>query len=99
LFPIGPMVSEKKLEMWKVYRRQTTDDGRQVMAIVHLDLWSRWTNQVHIGHSKSALSNSVWHPLSARWYAIDVPVTPPPQMTTRAWDRRSYGFGSLDVAC
>ena len=30
--------------MWKVYRRQTTDDGRQVMAIVHLDLWSRWTN-------------------------------------------------------
>jgi hypothetical protein len=20
-----------------------TDDGRQVMAIVHLDLWSRWT--------------------------------------------------------
>jgi hypothetical protein len=25
--------------------RQTTDDGRQVMAIVHLDLWSRWTNK------------------------------------------------------
>ena len=24
-------------------RRQTTDDGRQVMAIVHMDLWSRWT--------------------------------------------------------
>jgi hypothetical protein len=21
----------------------TTDDGRQVMEIVHLDLWSRWT--------------------------------------------------------
>jgi hypothetical protein len=35
---IGPVVSEKKLEMWKVYRRPTTDDGRQVM-----DLWSRWT--------------------------------------------------------
>jgi hypothetical protein len=28
-----------------VYRRQTTDDGRQVMAIVHLDRWSRWTNK------------------------------------------------------
>jgi len=27
---------------------QTTDDGRQVMAIVHLDLWSRWTNNVWI---------------------------------------------------
>jgi hypothetical protein len=37
------VVSEKKLEMWKVYRRQTTDDGRQVMAIVHMDLWSKWT--------------------------------------------------------
>ena len=24
-------------------RRPTTDEGRQVMAIVHLDLWSRWT--------------------------------------------------------
>jgi hypothetical protein len=23
--------------------RQQTDDGCQVMAIVHLDLWSRWT--------------------------------------------------------
>jgi len=38
LVPIGPVVSEKKLEMWKVYRRQTTDDRCQVMAIVHLDL-------------------------------------------------------------
>ena len=30
-------------------RQQTTDDGRQVMAIVHLhlDLWSRWTNNRH----------------------------------------------------
>jgi hypothetical protein len=25
---------------------QTTDDGRQVMAIVHMELWSRWTNKV-----------------------------------------------------
>jgi hypothetical protein len=41
LVAIGTVVSEKKLEMWKVYRRQTTDDGRQVMAIVHLDLWSQ----------------------------------------------------------
>jgi hypothetical protein len=30
-------------EAWNVKRRQTTDDGRQVMAIVHLELWSRWT--------------------------------------------------------
>jgi hypothetical protein len=27
-------------------RQQTTDDGRQVMAIVHMDLWSRWIKNV-----------------------------------------------------
>jgi hypothetical protein len=39
-------------EVWNVKslqttddRQQTTDDGRQVMAIVHLDLWSRWTKK------------------------------------------------------
>ena len=32
-------------EAWNVKSWQTTDDGRQVMAIVHLDLWSRWTNK------------------------------------------------------
>ena len=37
LIPIGPVVSEKKLEMWKVYRRRTPSDG-----IVPMDLWSRW---------------------------------------------------------
>ena len=31
-------------EAWNVKSLQTTDDGRQVMAIVHMDLWSRWTN-------------------------------------------------------
>ena len=33
-------------EAWNVKSLQTTDDGRQVMAIVHMDLWSRWTNDV-----------------------------------------------------
>ena len=32
-------------EALNVKSLQTTDDGRQVMAIVHLDLWSRWTNK------------------------------------------------------
>jgi len=27
LVPIGPVVSEKKLEMWKVYRRRKPSDG------------------------------------------------------------------------
>jgi hypothetical protein len=26
---------------------QTTDDGCQVMAIVPMDLWSRWTNKTN----------------------------------------------------
>ena len=30
-------------EAWNVKSLQTSDDGRQVMAIVHMDLWSRWT--------------------------------------------------------
>jgi hypothetical protein len=33
-------------EAWNVKSLQTTDDGRQVMAIVHLDLWSRWTKNL-----------------------------------------------------
>ena len=32
-------------EAWNVKSLQTTDDGRQVMAIVHMDLWSRWTKK------------------------------------------------------
>ena len=35
-------------EAWNVKSLQTTDDGRQVMAIVHLDLWSRWTKKLII---------------------------------------------------
>jgi hypothetical protein len=30
-----------KCEKFTDDRQQRTDDGRQVMAIVHLDLWSR----------------------------------------------------------
>ena len=33
-------------EPWNVKSLQTTDDRRQVMAIVHTDLWSRWTKNV-----------------------------------------------------
>jgi hypothetical protein len=31
-------------ETWNVKSLPTTDAGCQVMAIVHLDLWFRWTN-------------------------------------------------------
>ena len=32
-------------EAWNVKSLQTTDNRRQVMAIVHMDLWSRWTKK------------------------------------------------------
>jgi hypothetical protein len=32
-------------ETWNVKSLLTTDDGCQVMAIVPIDLWSRWTNE------------------------------------------------------
>jgi hypothetical protein len=32
-------------------RQQTTDDGRQVMAIVHMDLWSRGTNNLTVRYA------------------------------------------------
>ena len=34
-------------EAWNVKSLQTTDDGCQVMAIVPMDLWSRWTNKTN----------------------------------------------------
>jgi len=34
-------------ETWNVKSWQMTDDIRQVMAIVHLDLWSRWTKKIY----------------------------------------------------
>jgi hypothetical protein len=44
------------VEAWNVKGLQTTDDGRQVMAIVHLDLWSRWTNY-HYSQTISFVTN------------------------------------------
>ena len=49
-----------KFEMWKVYRRQTTDDRRQVMAIVHLDLWSRWTKKIILQSKIKISKNYKW---------------------------------------
>ena len=33
---IGFAVSEEKIKMWKANKRQTIDDGRQVMAKAHI---------------------------------------------------------------
>ena len=62
-------------EAWNVKSLQTTDNRRQVMAIVHLDLWSRWTkkgqarkNWQHRTHKTKknktkTPSNMYWTPL------------------------------------
>ena len=68
-------------EAWNVKSLQTTDDGHQVMAIVHLDLWSRWTNKkgkkkidLHIWHSMWNVKICLWsrrHKVSyeKQWWA------------------------------
>ena len=47
-------------------RRQKTDDGRQVMAIVHLDLWS-WTTKKLLWNVKCLLSNEINRFLYEGW--------------------------------
>ena len=48
LVEIGPVVLEKKMKMWNVYRRtdrqtdRQTDDGRQVIRKAHLSFQLRW---------------------------------------------------------
>mgnify|MGYP003684357691 CR=1 FL=1 len=64
LVEIGPVVLEKKMKMWKVYRRtdrqtdrqtdgQTdgqTDDGRQVIRKAHLSFQLRWAKKSYLNH-------------------------------------------------
>ena len=47
-------------EAWNVKSLETTDDGRQVMAIVHLDLWSRWTKNNSIYKFSLHLTQYNW---------------------------------------
>ena len=50
-------------EAWNVKSLWTTDDGRQVMAIVHLDLWSRWTKKLSEKQnvSPNRTTDRQWH--------------------------------------
>ena len=50
-------------EAWNVKSLQTTDDGRQVMAIVHLDLWSRWTNKMDTTKTHTVIVLSEFSPI------------------------------------
>ena len=48
LVEIGQVILEKKLKMWKVYRRtdrQTTDDRQQVIRKAHLSFQLRWAKK------------------------------------------------------
>ena len=48
LVEIGPVVLEKKMKMWKVYRQTDgrTDNGRQVIRKVHLSFQLRWAENL-----------------------------------------------------
>ena len=52
LVEIGPVVLEKKMKMWKVYRLtdgqtdRQTDDGRQVIRKAHLSFQLRWAKNI-----------------------------------------------------
>jgi hypothetical protein len=61
-------------EAWNVKSLQMTDDGCQVMAIVHLDLWSRWTKK---GCTQlAATSDKVYQLLAhARWFFPGTPAS------------------------
>jgi hypothetical protein len=67
-----------KLAQW--FRRRSlkcekfTDDGRQVMAIVHLDLWSRWTKK---GCTRLAAASDKAYQLLAhgRWFSPSTPAS------------------------
>ena len=73
LVEIGPVVLEKKMKMWKVYRqtdRQTdrrTDDGRHVIRKAHLSFQLRWAkntlpkNKILLLQNHSANFNLPWH--------------------------------------
>ena len=48
LVEIGPVVLEKKMKMWKVYRwtDRQTDDGRQGIRKAHLSFQLRWAKNL-----------------------------------------------------
>ena len=60
-------------------RRQTSDDGRQVMAIVHMDLWSRWTKNCNTEKSYATILWSEFGMMLLRFH----------------FQRQNKSFGSL----
>jgi hypothetical protein len=60
-------------EAWNGKSLQTTDDGRQVMAIVHMDLWSKWT-KTWIKNKNNYLHNLKFHFLMwvVKYWSIEI---------------------------
>ena len=59
LVEIGPVVLEKKIKMWKIYRQTDgqTDDGRQVVRKAHLSFQLRWAkNCIVVAHGLDLIS-------------------------------------------
>ena len=64
-------------EAWKVKSLQTTDDGLQVMAIVPMDLWSRWTKKLitnsedHANGHQQRYSAYQYNQIKVIWYGAN----------------------------
>jgi hypothetical protein len=64
-------------EAWNVKSSQTTDDGRQVMAIVPMDLWSRWTKKLitnsedHANGHQQRYSAYQYNQIKVIWYGAN----------------------------
>jgi hypothetical protein len=63
-------------EAWNVKSLQMTDDGHQVMAIVPMDLWSRWTKKLITNsedHANGQQRYSAYHynQIKVVWYGAN----------------------------
>ena len=67
---------------------QTTDDGRQVMAIVHMYLWSRWTKNAGITHHTVVARFQLWEFFCRSWHAEHFCSLNFPSISYSFWDIR-----------
>src|SRR3954452_8767256 len=70
-----------------------------LVSVTELRSWptrpAEWKVEPDVSSARSTSTMSV-QPRSARWYAIDVPPTPPPMITARAWSTTSSAYRWAD---
>src|SRR3954471_5295021 len=69
-----------------------------LVSVTELRSWptrpAEWKVEPDVSSARSTRTMSV-QPRSARWYAIDVPPTPPPMITARAWSAIGAAYRSF----